>query len=314
MKDGGILAIMESLSTVIISSTVSGRRVVVAGVGRNCARYLKGVLKNLESLAAVYGEAAFVFVLSDCEDESHGILSGWLGSGRKGRIADLGVLADHMPLRTARIAHARNAYLDLIKNSPWRDFDHLIVVDLDNVMEAPIDLVQFGAAKRWLEASLDRVAVFANASPRYYDIWALRHERWCPGDCWHAIWAESTKEDAEAAKAREVFARQIVIPETAPPIAVRSAFGGIGLYKMQIAIKGRYLGTDDQGRETCEHVAFNEAIYKSGGRLAIFPALMLQAAPEHLCKIADFSPKRRFIMKCRRLVEILRPPWRRLVG
>ncbi len=156
---------MESLSTAIISSTVSGRRVVVAGVGRNCARHLKGVLKNLESLAATYGEAAFVFVLSDCEDESHGTLKGWLGNGRKGRIADLGVLADQMPLRTTRIAHARNAYLDLIKNSPWRDFDHLIVVDLDDVMEAPIDLVQFGAARHWLEASPDRAAVFANASP-----------------------------------------------------------------------------------------------------------------------------------------------------
>lgn len=288
-------------------------RVVFAGVARDCAPHLAGVLENLQVLAATYDEAAFVFVLSDCADDSYRILKDWVDEGREGKVVDLGVLSEQLPLRTTRIAHARNTYLDLIENSPWRDFDHLIVVDLDDVMEAPIDLLQFGAARHWLEASPDRAAVFANASPRYYDIWALRHDRWCPGDCWHVIWAESTKEGAEATKVREVFARQIAIPETAPPIAVRSAFGGIGLYKMQNAIKGRYLGIDGQGRQTCEHVAFNEAICESGGRLHIFPALMLQAAQEHLCKIADFSPRWRFVMRCRRLAEILRPPWRRLV-
>mgnify|MGYP003327104484 CR=1 FL=1 len=30
----------------------------------------------------------------------------------------------------------------------------------------------------------DIAAVCANASPRYYDIWALRHRTWCPSDCW----------------------------------------------------------------------------------------------------------------------------------
>ena len=91
-------------------------------------------------------------------------------------------------------------------------------------------------------------------------------------DCWHPIWGRAAEETFEAAKFREVFARQIEIPAALPPIAVRSAFGGLGIYRLSAALAARYCGLDDAGREVSEHVAFNEAIARSGGAALHFSA------------------------------------------
>jgi len=157
-----------------------------------------------------------------------------------------------------------------------------------------------------------RAAVFANARPRYYDVWALRHDRWCPEDCWHPIWGRSPDRTFEDAKFREVFARQIRIPAGLPPIPVRSAFGGLGIYRMRFALAARYCGLDDAGRPSSEHVALNQTIRRSGGELHIFPALQVRASPHHLYQAGDFTLRWRLAMLVRRLSELHQPPWRAL--
>jgi hypothetical protein len=226
-------------------------------------------------------------------------------------VIDLGVLADRLPRRTERIAYARNACLDEIRRSDWAGYDHLVMADLDDVLAFPTRADGFAEAVRWLDGSPARAAVLANAAPRYYDVWALRHDRWCPQDCWHPIWGRAAKESFEAAKFREVFARQIEIPAALPPIAVRSAFGGLGIYRLSAALAARYCGLDGAGREVSEHVAFNEAIARSGGELCIFPPLQVRAPEQHLYRSSEFSRRWRLAMLARRAAETLRPPWRR---
>jgi hypothetical protein len=153
----------------------------------------------------------------------------------------------------------------------------------------------------------------ANAMPRYYDVWALRHERWCPDDCWHPIWGRPADETFEAAKFREVFTRQIEIPPPLSPIAVRSAFGGLAIYRLPAALAARYRGVDEGGRETSEHVAFNTAIGRAGGRLHIFPALQVHAPSQHLYQPSEFNWRWRMAMRARRMAETARPPWRRML-
>ena len=186
-----------------------------------------------------------------------------------------------------------------------------MIADLDDVLAQPIDVGAFARAAAWLDADPARAGVFANALPRYYDVWALRHERWCPQDCWHPIWGRKQDETFEAAKFREVFTRQIVIPPSLPPIAVHSAFGGLGIYRMPFALQGRYHGTDEQGRETSEHVAFNAAIRRAGGQLHVFPALQVHAPEQHLYQASEFEWRWRMTMLARRAGEIGWPPWRR---
>jgi len=78
----------------------SRQRAVFTGVARDCAAHLPIVLENLASLSALYAEASFVFVVSDTNDQSRSILKRWLATGRRGRVIDLGILADRLPKRT----------------------------------------------------------------------------------------------------------------------------------------------------------------------------------------------------------------------
>lgn len=293
-------------------AAIKGRKAVFTGLARDCARHLPGVLANLERFAALYDEAAFVFVVSDSTDDSCALLDRWLG-GRHGRVIDLGTLEPRLPRRTERIAHARNAALDEIARH-FAGHHHLVVADLDDVMAAPVAVDGFAAAARWLDQGPRRAGVLANARPRYYDVWALRHEQWCPGDCWHPIWGRPPHETFEAAKFREVFARQIVLPPRLAPIAVRSAFGGLGLYRLPLPSDARYRGLDAEGRDVSEHVAFNDALIRAGGQLHIFPALQVQAPRQHLYQPSEFRWRWRMAMLARRVAELGRPAWRELVA
>lgn len=284
---------------------------VFVGVARNCARWLPAVLDNLSRLSQLHARSAFVFAVSDTSDSTAALLRSWM-AGRAGNVIDLGDLAKRFEPRTERIAHVRNACLDEVRNSPWSGYSRLVVTDMDDVLAMPVDAEAYARASAWLGAAADRAAVFASAAPRYYDIWALRHPTWSPHDCWHRIWGRPVRESFEAAKFREVFARQIVLPRQLPPIEVRSAFGGLGVYRMSHALNSAYVGLDGQGRETSEHVAFNEAIGRAGGRLYVFPDLQVQAPQQHLYNAAEFGFRWRVAMRLRQSVERYRPGWRRL--
>lgn len=290
------------------------RSAVFTGVARDCATHLPGVLYNLERFAAAYRTASFLFVVSDSKDDTHAILERWLADGRRGRVIDLGALEERLAKRTERIAFARNAGLDEIARGEDARHDHLVIADLDDVLAKPVDAGAFARAAAWLDADAARAGVMANALPRYYDVWALRHERWCPDDCWHPIWGRPPDETFEAAKFREVFTRQIEIPPLLPPIAVRSAFGGLAIYRLPAALAARYCGIDATGRETSEHVAFNTAIARAGGRLHIFPALQVHAPRQHLYQPEEFKWRWRMTMMARRAAEIARPSWRRMLA
>jgi glycosyltransferase involved in cell wall biosynthesis len=290
--------------------TKKDRSAIFTGVARDCAAHLPGVLENLGRFAASYRAASFLFVVSDSKDDTRTILERWLADGRSGRVIDLGALEGRLTKRTERIAFARNAGLDSIDAG----HDHLVVTDLDDVLAQPVDAGAFARAAAWLDGDPARAGVMANAMPRYYDVWALRHERWCPDDCWHPIWGRPPDETFEAAKFREVFTRQIEIPPSLPPIAVRSAFGGLGIYRLPAALAARYDGVDAEGRETSEHVAFNTAIGRAGGQLHIFPALQVHAPRQHLYQPSEFKWRWRMTMMARRTAEIAQPPWRRMLA
>jgi hypothetical protein len=271
-----------------VKASLKRLRAVFVGAARNCAEHLPRVLDNLARLSALYAEAGSVFAISDSTDETAQILDQWMAN-RRGSIVDLGTLELSVPLRTERLAIARNACLDEVNRLKYSEYDHLVVADLDNVMALPISTASFAAAACWLDSDSRRAGAFANSIPYYYDIWSLRHEVWCPHDCWHAIWYRNSNEPFEAAKIREVFARQIAIPRWLPPIRVQSAFGGLGIYKTSYTKGARYKGADKELRQTSEHVQFNRDIGRAGGSLYIFPSLTVQAPPEHLYRPMEFS-------------------------
>jgi hypothetical protein len=79
--------------------------------------------------------------------------------------------------------------------------------------------------------------------------------------------------------------RLFTLAETAPPLAVTSAFGGLAIYKLRDALPATYKGFKAKEAvqagikrhfrfQVCEHVAFNEDITRQGGKLYILPFLV----------------------------------------
>lgn len=273
-----------------------GRRAVVVGCARDSGAHLPAVLKNCERLASAYDHAEFVFVENDSRDQTKTLLKDWLAAGRSGKLLDLDGLAGQKLKRTARIAAARNAYLDEIRNGRLSEFDHLVILDMDNVNAGPIDAGAFRAAIDFLDSAPERAGVFANAEPLYYDIWALRQDRWCPRDCWTEITQRPWWMSKSAAAYRYIYSRQLKLPMALPPLRVSSAFGGLGVYKLSFALDQCYSGFGADGEMACEHVAFNEAICKNGGKLYIFPQLQNRAPMEHTIWGRRWTLKKAYFM------------------
>ena len=151
------------------------KRAVFAGTARNCSRFLPKVFQNVSRLAALYEDAAFVIAENDSDDETKSMLRSWLCRQSRGHLIELDALAAAEPRRTQRIATARNAYLDLILSGPYYGYDHLIILDFDDVNALPISIEDFLASVNFLEAKPAAAGVFANQATAYYDIYSLRH-------------------------------------------------------------------------------------------------------------------------------------------
>lgn len=252
---------------------------------RNCESALPGVLDNIGRMAATYSAAAFVFLENDSTDRSLEILQSWCSAVPAARLLNFDGLARCSPIRTVRLALLRNRYLSILHND-YADFDHLVVVDCDAVNAGPIDLDGFRRAVEFLESDGSYAGIFAGQDGLYYDLWALRHPELCPGDVWEQEFDLITARRIPRIEAfkQTVAKRILVLPADAPALEVRSAFGGLGVYKVgHIRNSGqRYIGhkpkrvvSDGEIEEalwqTCEHVAFNREICDRGGRLFVLP-------------------------------------------
>jgi hypothetical protein len=257
------------------------RTVVIVGCARDCEAFLPKVLQNVSRIANLYSHAAFVFVENDSKDNTRQILQRWLSERESSFLVCLNGLAAREKRRTARLAIARNAYMEAMHYHHLANLDHLLVVDFDIVNTDLISEDSIVEAIKFLDSSSQNAAVFANQLP-YYDIWALRHDVWCPDDCWVEIENRPAYFARHRAIERYVTSRQITISPDTPPVAVRSAFGGLGIYKLNFVRAARYVGLRPDGFEICEHVAFNEAAVQKGGILYIYPRLLNRPPPEHM--------------------------------
>jgi len=277
------------------------RRAIFVGCARNCRPHVRGVLQNVEEFAKNFREAAYVFVENDSADGTPAVLQRWLSARSLAKLIQLEGLTAKHPLRTARIAAARNAYLDHIAASYLQDFDYIVAIDFDDVNADPISPTGFQDALSLLERDRTYVAAFACSDPVYYDVWALRHPEWCPRDVWDE--ARESRELTEASAIRRyVRTRQIPIPADSPPIEVQSAFGGIGIYRLPSALSARYVGLTPLGGECCEHVGFNLTVGKSG-KLVIVPSMRNRAPQEHLPLTLSTFPARAIGLIRKRLMN-----------
>jgi FkbM family methyltransferase len=280
--------------------------VVFAGCARDCDAHLKGVLENIERWSGRVTTAATVIVENDSKDGTRDTLGRWARAQPNRVLLTIEGLGS-VTSRTGRLALARNAYLDFIAANPIRAADFLVVLDFDAVNSEPISEIAFGNAIGLLAQNPGVAAVFACSDPAYYDIWPLRHPEWCPGDVWVEVREERELPPALAVE-RYVYSRQVVIPETAQPIQVQSAFGGLGIYRSSAIQGARYDGVTASGVECSEHVPFNAKVAERG-TLLILPTLRNRAPLEHLRPMTEGHASRILqLEQDGRDVALLAPP------
>lgn len=261
---------------------------IFCGVVRNGGPALRRSLERIDLIRQRCAYSRVIVVTNDNTDETDSTLENWRRDRSDCEIIRADGLADAMPLRVDRICAARNLYMHEIRKSARKEgFRNLVVADLDGPNEDldPKCLDQLESLPFHWDA------VFPNQVSCYYDIYALRHERWCPADCWEEVAQDSSilrripglKSRRKRARIeRCVHARQYRIPVQAAPIAVRSAFGGLGVYRLAALEHGWYASRDAEGRLVCEHVRLNETLAERGGKLFILPSLVNASPAEHL--------------------------------
>ena len=194
-------------------------------------------------------------------------------------LIDMDGLLESQPLRTGRIAAARNRLLREIEQDPiLSGFDYLAMLDMDLPNSVPLAAAPLMEAVKFLEAHDDVAGVFPNQLPFYYDIWTLRVKDWCSGDCWAEVRQAGGGEEAIA---KFVHARQIYLDPARDPIEVESAFGGIGLYRLNKVLGHSYEGFAPDGAEVSDHVGLHHSIRQAGGRFFILPAFLNFSSFEH---------------------------------
>lgn len=266
-------------------------KTVIVGLARDCASNLGDSLDSLSSLATLCASCRTLIVTNDNIDDTAVMAQVWCEEVRHERtLLRLDGLANTVSCRVERLAQARNCALSVVRS--WDDdIDFLIMADLDGPI-SELNIEDVKVAFNGLDGNWS--GLFANSYPRYYDIWALRHQDWCPKDCWqevqHAIAFAKPSSTEEMIKIRNelveelVFKRQRAIPQSDPRIEVDSAFGGLAIYRFDALANHWYSGRSEGGDVQCEHVHLNKSIRSKGGRLFILPSLVVKAPLEHLRK------------------------------
>ncbi|MBP2549329.1 hypothetical protein J2858_002252 [Neorhizobium galegae] len=211
------------------------KEIVIAGLARDCAHSLPRLLPVLEELAERFSRSHFIFLENDSLDRTKEVLKAFAKQHPSCYFDSLDGIGRIYRRRTARLAYLRNAILQRAEAcvaDPQHAF--LLLLDLDDVnstvtVDYLLNLVENDTG--------DWAGLFANQADNYYDLWALRHARLCPGDVWKKVRERPKEMSREDAVARFVTALSFSLPPDQGRVEVESAFGGLGLYRFS-AISG----------------------------------------------------------------------------
>ena len=252
---------------------LSQAEILIAGPARNNADTLATEVSTLLKSVAGFKKAYCLVIESDSTDNTLAELEALKGSYPSLDYISLGRLAKKMPKRTERLACARNCILDELANNPlYANVDYVVMADLDGINRS---ITREKIESCW-DLSEPWDVITAIQSDRYYDIWALRHPDWNPIDCFTQRTRLEKIIGKDAANTLAVKAKQVVLPSTGM-IEVDSAFGGLGIYKREALLAGRYIGLDENGNEACEHVSLHSDLRKAAYRIFINCALVNSA-------------------------------------
>ena len=270
----------------MIQKSISNSSVVIVGLVRNCEFTIEDEIKRINSAFSSAMKINWIIVESDSHDRTIFKIKN-LQEKYSIRLISLGNLRHKLQKRTERIAFCRNAYLnELNNNNQYQDADYFVVADLDGINS---NINSYYVDYCW-KLGLKWDACFPNQLAPYYDIWALRHKIWNPNDIWSQFYfLKKFSQKNLFLKKSIIYSKMITIPVNTSPIEVDSAFGGIGIYKIECSKIGKYSGVNKDGSQFCEHVYFHSSLKSKGKKLFILPGFINGSWNEHNKEIKFFN-------------------------
>lgn len=271
-------------------------KLVFSAPVKNCATNLQ---KNIDFIKELIKQKKFdsiqLFILeSDSTDGTKTILKDLNGNNFINIFYE-NDLHLRIPNRVNRIAYCRNYLIKKILDYKV-NFDFYIPLDLDIDLFALSNVDEFFELVSELYQRNDNDVYFPNSKPYYYDVAALRSESWVDNDPWFQYYkfAKYIPIGKVFFRLYYVFRKQKNISTSSKPISVKSAFGGIGIYKINnIKLKNLSYLSDNHGF-SADHVFFNQNFSNK----YIIPSWVVRAPIEHIeYKILSRKNKIKFLIK-----------------
>jgi len=256
---------------------------LVTGTIRNGeAKLLKEFAKTSKA-TSLFSDVSYFLVESDSNDRTLEILRSIKAKNSNFDYVSLGSLSERVPEQYNRIRYCRNIYVKYIRNldeSIRPSF--VLVLDLDGMNSA---LSSKSINSCFLRNDWD--VVLSNQTFGYYDILALRHDKWQEND-WRDIHDhyKANLNRVEFSKFKTInkfrkfiqldlteymaiYSKMVRIPRSSPWIKVESGFGGAAIYKSEVFLKYDYT-KEFETRET-DHVTLHRKLVRGGGKIFINP-------------------------------------------
>ena len=251
------------------------KSVVVCGLMKNANHIFNNIMKNIYDIVDVFNNNYKIIIVKS--NSTDGTKESLLNAKTKDERLivinhDFDLSSQDFNNRELRISICRNLYLKALYQME-NIYDYVIMIDLDEIFSEPFDTENLEKVINFENWDV----LFANQTDRYYDIWALKGALGVDYDCWKMIYeCDNTSTSFESKKKKYINSKQIQIPRNHSPIRVKSAFGGLGIYKYQILMDTKILY--EEKKSVCEHVGFHERLVMAGyNNLFIHPNLLIQS-------------------------------------
>ena len=232
---------------------LSKKKIIIASTIKNVEKHIPIFFKLIDNIISQYNDYFIILVESDSTDNTLIIAKKFL-TDKKGKLIQVNTI--ECIHRTEKIALCRNEIIfDIKKNVELKEFDYLLLLDADNINNLltpeKIQNALQDAPKNW-------VGIFPNQHFFYYDLWALRINNYFDYDCFEKFKKYSNIKNLKKVYNNVIFKKFFLIHKFKDRfIEVKSAFGGMGIYKLKLVLNSHY---DGNFGKNSEHVSFHNMI------------------------------------------------------
>jgi hypothetical protein len=226
---------------------------IICGLMKNNSKYIRLFKKKIKLMYKLKNLKLLKIIIfeNDSSDNTLQKLKKWKNN-------DLIILSEkdvNIKERIKIISYGRNKLLEFIKNNNYNP-NYLIMIDTDDVLIKfnPMILDNIPKIKK-------KWAMLGGNSNVYYDLFALRMGKKYNDNLDYLNY--SIKD-----RLKKFYFK---IPILSKLIEVESCFNGIGIYKYKFIKNLNY----DGNKKLCEHVFLNRMIINNGGKIFIYPKLIM---------------------------------------